>query len=76
MGSKTQKQVGPRFGQGEQNPNLDPNPSLSLAFLLSLSLSLSLYLLMYVCLNIVSFRVRITLNPLRNAYLFLSNLRG
>ena len=29
-GLKTQKQVGPKLGQGEQNPSLDPNLSLSL----------------------------------------------
>ena len=37
MGRNTQKQVGPKLGQGEQYPSLDPK-SLSLSLFLSLSL--------------------------------------
>ena len=42
-GSKAQKQVGPKLGQSEQNPSLDPK-----------DLSLSLLFVLHVCLNIVS----------------------
>ena len=47
MGQISKKQVGPRLGQGEQNPSLDPNLSPSL-FLLSH------YLLIFLFLNAVS----------------------
>ena len=49
MGQKPKELVGPKLGQGEQNPSLDPNLSLPL----SLSLSLFAICLRFV-LNVVS----------------------
>ena len=50
MGQISNKQVGPRLGQGEQNPSLDPNLSLSL----SLSFSCLTTCLYFYFLNAVS----------------------